>query len=514
MTVIEIRFPAGGRLHATPWGRHVNEGATEWPPSPWRFQRALVATWYLKAREIGEPVMRSLMDALAEAPPSFHLPEATQSHTRHYMPGRGGDKTRVFDTFVQTGAPLRIGWPVDLKHSPRHALSLLCERLGYLGRAESIVEAELLPGETLMDDANARPLGESEDLPPEQELVRLLCPCNPAEYTAWIGAQISGTPSDPKSKKGKAKAAAPGLPATLLQALHADTAAMQAQGWPIPPGSRLHDYTRNVQAFHENGLKSQHRSGQSVTVARFAVSSHVLPRLTKAITVAARLHQTMAKWADGMACATVFTGKKPDGTPRENHEHTHIFCEPGKKRDSIGFITLYAPMGFNEEAQKVVENIQRKPLWGHGGHDLDLILLGFGDRSTFDSPIFGESRRWTSLTPFVSTRHPKHHADGRPRLDAEGWHQGSPSQDLRRLMIKYLGSTPKLSPPDNKINMGKDRTLSLLEFQTRRHQGEGLHGHQPATAFTAEFLEPVRGPIALGYGSHFGLGLFVPADSS
>ena len=30
------------------WGRHVNEGAVEWPPSPWRLLRALIATWHLK----------------------------------------------------------------------------------------------------------------------------------------------------------------------------------------------------------------------------------------------------------------------------------------------------------------------------------------------------------------------------------------------------------------------------------------------------------------------------------
>jgi CRISPR-associated protein Csb2 len=31
MPVIDLYFPAS-RLHATPWGRHVNEGAVEWPP--------------------------------------------------------------------------------------------------------------------------------------------------------------------------------------------------------------------------------------------------------------------------------------------------------------------------------------------------------------------------------------------------------------------------------------------------------------------------------------------------
>src|SRR5438552_4001703 len=40
MLVIELMFPAG-RYHATAWGRHVNEGVPEWPPSPYRLIRAL-----------------------------------------------------------------------------------------------------------------------------------------------------------------------------------------------------------------------------------------------------------------------------------------------------------------------------------------------------------------------------------------------------------------------------------------------------------------------------------------
>ena len=74
MTVLELHFPAG-RYHATPWGRHVNEGAVEWPPSPWRIVRALIATWYLKAREIPATTVRSLVNTLS-LPPGFHLPNA------------------------------------------------------------------------------------------------------------------------------------------------------------------------------------------------------------------------------------------------------------------------------------------------------------------------------------------------------------------------------------------------------------------------------------------------------
>ena len=51
MIAISLRFLTG-RFHATPWGHHVNEGVVEWPPSPWRLLRALVATFY-RARPDG-----------------------------------------------------------------------------------------------------------------------------------------------------------------------------------------------------------------------------------------------------------------------------------------------------------------------------------------------------------------------------------------------------------------------------------------------------------------------------
>ncbi len=250
-----------------------------------------------------------------------------------------------------------------------------------------------------------------------------------------------------------------------------------------------------------------------VTVARFAIESPVLPRITEAITVASRLHQTLAKRADQKDCAPVFTGKDADGVPLKDHQHTHIFCELGEKRDTIGFITLYAPGGFNAEARRVIEEVQRKPLWGHGGHDLDLILLGFGDKDTFNIPLFAKSRRWTSLTPFVSTRHAKHYADGRPKMDEEGWPIGSPAQDLRRLIKQDTTTSLKsVSLPEHSIKVRPQRTLRVLQYQTQRFQGEGRHGHQAAAGFIIEFDEPVSGPLAFGYGSHFSLGLFVPAD--
>lgn len=523
MTVIELQFPAGGRLHTTPWGRHVNEGTTEWPPSPWRIQRALVATWYLKAREdITQDTMTSLMAALAGATPDFELPPAIQGHTRHYMPTKGGDKTKVFDTFIQTCQPVRIAWPMALDDAQRAALQVLCERLGYLGRAESIVEAKLLPPGAEIK-VNSSMLPDNEPVPQGRELVRVLCPDTPERHAAWVASmghpEAEAGPAKGKKGKGKAKAADAGLPATIFDALHAETSTLQAQGWQQPPGSRWVDYTRETTAFQPAAVRPVRRGlGEKITVARFAISSTVLPRITHAVSVADRFHKTLVAYADKRQISNpgIFTGLDANKQPMTDHKHVHMFCELGDKRDAIGYITLYAPEGFDLDAQKVIEDVQRSRLWGKGDHDIHLMLLGFGDETTFPGPLFAKSAKWRSLTPFVSTQHLKTYGDGRPKLDAHGWQQGSAAACLRQQLEKDPRTAGRLKPDGLKkqvagVEVRQGRHLRCLQFQTRR-DGGGQRGNGDSGAFTLEFEEHIQGPLALGYGSHFGLGLFVPAD--
>src|SRR5262249_53664593 len=140
MIAIRMCFLAG-RFHATPWGHHVNEGVVEWPPSPWRLLRGLVATFY-RARPTGvdEAQLQRIVAALA-TPPSFQLPQATVAHTRHYDQANGGVK--FFDTFVALDPAETVIclWPdSELSDADRAALASLLAALGTLGRAESWCE--------------------------------------------------------------------------------------------------------------------------------------------------------------------------------------------------------------------------------------------------------------------------------------------------------------------------------------------------------------------------------------
>jgi CRISPR-associated protein Csb2 len=212
----------------------------------------------------------------------------------------------------------------------------------------------------------------------------------------------------------------------------------------------------------------------------------------------------------------VFTGLDDDAKPRAGHRHAHIFCEANGPRDAITHITVWAEMGFDETACLALRRLNK--VWGHGGHDIRLVLHGIGKAGDFrDCMFFSKSKTWRSATPFVSTRHAKTFRDGRPKMDASGWQVGSGAHDLLRLLALHpqgtAASIKQLEERERPFQFGS-RRLCSLQFQTTRHDGGGSRGSGSGNAFTITFPERVSGPLALGYGSHFGLGLFVPVTDS
>lgn len=520
MVAIQFKFLTG-KWHATPWGRQVNEGAVEWPPSPWRILRALLAVWHHKLPNVPDEAMKELIEALTSLP-EFSLPAFSEGHTRHYMPAQNDKKTKIFDTFINMNPAdsIIVRWPdVELTSKQTSLLGDLLSNLNYLGRAESWVDA------TLCDDVsektvNATPLG-PRGINHSEELIRVFAPTLATEYPVW--RESLADKLDQKTLKK--------VPESLFEALHADTNSIRKQGWNRPPGSQWVDYACRRNLVTSTTQKSHVRGSKLPTVARFAIAGNVRPRLTEALWIGERARQIImgiSKRLNGDNASLVFSGKTPNGSPLRDraHTHAHFLCESSgvMSRGEITHLTVFAPQGLKDQDEIALSQFCK--MWGHGGHDFQCVLLGIGipedfggvDQKCGESPILAQSTTWSSRTPFVSTHHLRirNHEKRDPEKLAE-----ARQREIERIVRKELSRRAWLKQYANKVvveqipdtNLGGTKT-TWLKFRRERQRGGGVKPSANGYGVRLTFPEPIRGPIALGYGSHFGLGQFVPDNNS
>jgi CRISPR-associated protein Csb2 len=511
MIFIKLDFPAG-RWHATAWGSHVNEGVPEWPPCPWRLCRAIIACWHWKHRR-DETILGSLVEKLAASPPEYFLPEATTAHTRHYMPvivGPKESKTKVFDTFVHVaaGQSLWIRWDVELNPDERALLATLLETLNYLGRAESLISAMLENGypENVSADGWTVPADKSK-LADQGEPVRLLTPQVSATYSEWATNQND---SADKKAKGKKKAAA--LPVSLFSALQLDTADWKKDGWNLPPGARWVEYLRPRDCFkiapHTESSKTRITFPK---VARFAIVSKVPPSITQSLSLAERFHQALCSKLQDNQNSPSLTGRDDGKAPLQGNSHVYFLPECDR-HGYVTHMTLHAPGGFDEAACRALGKLRQ--VWGMEGFDVRIILLATGQPDDFfiASPYFHKSKAWVSFTPFIPVRHPKASRAGATKMDEKKHLQiGSPEHDCWRLLETNAPGLPVVTVSSLGARIKYElRDIPCLDFQRNRRTGGGTRAGNFGYALRIDFEREVSLPFGLGYGAHFGLGLFVP----
>ena len=471
MITIKLRFLAG-RFHATPWGHHVNEGVVEWPPSPWRLLRSLVATFYrTRPAGVSEEQLRRVVGALA-APPSFRLPPSTTAHTRHYDQASGGVK--FFDTFVALDPRDEVLclWPeAELSGGDKQALATLLGALGTFGRAESWCETELAePSEE--PRLNCSPLSDGQGLN-GLEPVRVLLP----------------------EESGEA----------LFERLLVETSGMRKEKKLDPAGSRWVTYARRADALRARKSALPRRAAPVArpTVARFALHSSVLPLVQDALPFAEQVRRALIRNRADTKHSEVITGKTAEGIPLEGHAHAHYLPTDEDGDGRLDHITVYAPRGFEPEdvtalgSLRTIYRRDNKP-------EVRLVMTGLGAAEDFaeEVPLFRrEWRRWRSATPFSL-----------PRFASRGAGKRARPRDLPEAQLVRELHTRGLPEPVSIRRLEgygvNDRPLARwLEFQARRFKGDTGYG---LAGFELEFAEEVHGPIALGFASHFGLGLFMP----
>ncbi len=509
MLAVAFTFPVG-RYHATPWGRHVNEADLEWPPSPWRITRALIAVWHRKLdparRDIA--LLERLLGKLAAEAPHYRVPEAVHAHTRHYMPGKSHKRTLIFDAFARLDAKeaLTAVWPdVDLEPNEATLLDELLVGLGFLGRAESWVDAARLPD--WFDECNCVPGEEEVDTATGEvrERLALLAPMPPADYAMFQRTQIDGIAKRTDLKTKERKAVAVTLPDSWLSAVSLDTDRLRAVGWSAPPAARSVAYLRPAGLLRP--VAQAHRRTlelPSVTTFRFALYGKPLPRIEDAVRVgewlrAAVMSRAKRKCGED-AIPSVLSGHGLEKA--DVHGHAFWLPEDADGDGRIDHLLVRVPAGLSGKSRAAVESLRR--LWNHDGQEWQVVLEGAGGVEIFagsaiaGSVLCGSGQVFETVTPYLMPWHAK------PCFGVE-------EQVRRECRTRGLPEPASVEMLQRICIAGRERTpLDFHRFRTKRgHIQPDTRGH----FLRLTFSKPVSGPLALGFGCHFGLGQFVARRS-
>lgn len=506
MLALSFSFP-GGRYHATPWGRHVNEADVEWPPSPWRIVRALIAVWHRKLdpgkRDI--EVLKRLIGKLSEDAPHYRVPEAVHAHTRHYMPGKGNKKTLIFDAFarMEADAVVTTVWPgVELNSEETILLDELLSVLGFLGRAESWADAirisedhgeyNCVPGDSDVDT----------DTGELRERVTLLAPMRGNDYTIFRQAQIKGIVKRTDLKPKDKKTILATLPDSWLDAVSLGTLYLRAAGWSAPPAARSVAYIRPAGLLRPvTRVRRKSLSLPTATTFRFSLYGKPLPRIEDAVRVGEWVRMAVmsrVKYACGKdAIPGAISGHGLSSEIR--HQHAFWLPEDSDSDGRIDHVLIHVSAGVVGPARKAVESLRH--IWNREGQEWEVLLetVSGANLSAVSSPLIGCGKTWMSVTPYLHPWHIKKTFSVKDQIHRECRERGLPN-------IMRVAHFPTVRIVGREL-----RPIHFHRFRSKR----GLT--QPDTRgsfWRVEFSKPVRGPLALGFGCHFGLGLFAPLDDA
>ncbi len=452
--------------------------------------------------------------------------------------GKSESRTLIFDAFLHLadGAEVRVLWrSVTLEENLLDLAKDLASGIGYLGRAESWTECRVLT------EAGCEPNCGPAERGFEGERCRLLVPRSASSYQvertrliAHESARIQASLKEPPTKRelqskvgrsfrAKGKGGVDTLPARLVDALSLDTADLQNRKWNQPPAAYEAIYSRaptvrpGVLPRPFAGRRNANSKPELPTVARYLLAGRPRPRIEDAIKIGEVMRAAaMSKFGWGTDEATgrryplapwQVSGRDGDGRPVHDPAHPAAFWLPEDADDDgwIDHVTVFIGSGMDEEIRSRLDRVTR--IWltpmeerRHSSNDarLDewrLALEGFGRPQDFDgsSRVLAASRRWRSVTPFLASGHLKKHGYA-GELRRLLRHRGIASEDVKvtELSEILVAGTPR-------------RALNFYRFRSR---GREAQPDSRGGLLEIEFPRVVRGPLALGYASHFGLGMF------
>ena len=349
----------------------------------------------------------------------------------------------------------------------------------YLGRAESWVEASLASEHP---ELNSCPLEDGALPEGDWEIARTLMPRYPVK----------------------------------LEDLERETSELRRSGRIDPTGAQWWPYIRRRDCFTAFRAERQQppQRGAGATVVRFAMDSNPLPMALDTLRwgeLARRSAMGQYGRQNDGGNSENLSGKDSTRKPLQGHQHAFYLPTDDNGDGRLDHLTVWTPGGLDEKEFRAIVSVNTLKPSGEGREPVRLSYLAHGKADEFYdvSKLFDKSRRWRSLTPYVLPRHTKFRGPKDEKRMVDG-----PEEQIRReislrnpdwqLTNVNIAHNRKRIPPIQRESSG----FRPFEF-FRYRRGGGSNGGG-AFNFTLEFESPVRGPIAIGFACHYGLGIFVP----
>lgn len=501
--VLQQSFPLG-RFHSTPWRINPFDDAYgEWPPSPWRLTRAVVARWYQWRRETAgtwpEDELESLIRALCRSEYRFYLPDQARQLAilRQYQPVEFGWNpaakkaagTKSYGTsLIQDNAwcippDEDLFWFVEGNAWTPKLVEILDQCLGrivYFGRAEALTS--ICRAHEALISANVT-LSESKT---SGNLAPVLVPSLEATRT-----DIERVTHDPQAARNIPQGA------RLLYARRPPRPAARE----VPRRAAKRPDTHLVQLALGWAVAPEQRATVRLTACfRTAVLRHLIRAKTKGAT---------GRWSDAPTdvrdAISGMTGKDSRGEPlRGPRRHAEFLlwwdCDVPTR-----LLVWRGARPFDEDEQEAVLRAAAQELsWAAAGPDagawkIKLVPL---DAAVPRPPGFDgtSAMAWRTLAPYVP---PRHHLRGGKIRESETIE----NQIRRELVARDFASGTQLLSVEE---IGQP-TWVAVHLPRRQAEKRTVIGDRRAYWLQLAFSHPIAGPIRLGHSSTFGLGVFAPA---
>lgn len=189
-----------------------------------------------------------------------------------------------------------------------------------------------------------------------------------------------------------------------------------------------------------------------------------------------------------------FAGKDSSGVPLSGHSHSFYVPTDEDMDGMLDHVYVVRDSGFDARELAAIRAVSAM------NSPYDKIRVHVKPCThVLDSAIFAQNCLvWESLSPFLLNRHVKHRRD----------HVIDSPESQVRLELKRRNATYRVQRVSAEADIAMACGIKPRQFISSRRRQDAS---RPAFKVILKFEKPINGPLFLGYGCHFGMGVFVPA---